>query len=71
VPAPVAAGAATATVGLLGLTAFGAVPLHRRLARRYDATDVRHLLRVDLARALIASVQSVLLVTALLRSSTG
>ena len=65
----VTAGAAAATVLLLALTAFGAVPLHRRLARGYDATDVRRLLRIDLARALVASAQSALLVAALLRAT--
>ena len=68
VPAAVTAAAAGATVIVLALTAFGAVPLHRRLARRYDATDVRRLLRIDIARALVASAQSGLLVTALLRA---
>ena len=66
----VGAGAAAATVTLLALTAFGAVPLHRRLARGYDATDLRRLLRIDLARALVASAQSALLVAALLRSGS-
>jgi hypothetical protein len=65
----VTAGAAGGTVVLLGLIAFGAVPLHQRLARRYDAMDVRRLLRIDLARALVASAQSGLLVAALLRAA--
>ena len=65
----VSAGAAGATVMLLALTAFGAVPLHRRLTRGYDATVVCRLLRIDLARALVASAQCALLVTALLRAA--
>ncbi len=69
VPVPVAAAAAGATVVLLGLTAVGAVPLHGRLARRFDAGDLRRLLRVDLARALVATGQCVVLVGALLRST--
>ena len=66
----VTAGAAAATVILLALTAFGAVPMHRRLTRGYDTTDVRRLLQIDLTRALVASTQSALLVAALLRSGS-
>ena len=47
---------------LLGLTLFGAVPAHRRLVQRYDEQVLRRLLRIDAARAGIATLQLALAV---------
>ncbi len=44
--------AALPTITILAVTAFGAVPQHRRLQRGWDAGAHRRLLRWDLVRAL-------------------
>ncbi|MEP6980479.1 MAG: DUF1772 domain-containing protein [Nakamurella sp.] len=43
---------------ILLITALVAVPLHRRLTAGFDAGAYRSLLRVDLARALLATVNA-------------
>ncbi len=55
-----AAGAAALLASILAVTAFLAVPLHGRLATGWDPGAFRSLLRVDLVRALIASVNVLL-----------
>ena len=40
---------------VIGMTAFGAVPLHRRLGVGWDPDAYRGLLRVDLVRTLAAT----------------
>lgn len=58
-PASVArwvAGLAAALVAIiLGITAFAAVPLHRRLSGQWDGKAYNKLLKVDLARTLVAT----------------
>ncbi|WP_448609108.1 DUF1772 domain-containing protein [Geodermatophilus sp. URMC 60] len=51
---PVLAGAACLAV-VLGVTALGAVPLHRRLGEAWDDAVHRRLLRVDTVRAVAAT----------------
>jgi len=53
-----ACGACTAVV--LGVTAAGAVPRHRRLAARFDEADAGALLRWDAVRTAAATTQAVL-----------
>jgi hypothetical protein len=50
-----AVAAAALVAVIIGLTAFGAVPLHRRLSVGWDADAYRRLLRVDLVRTLAAT----------------
>ncbi len=50
-----AAAAAALVAVIIGITAFGAVPLHRRLSVRWDPDAYRGLLRVDLVRTLAAT----------------
>jgi hypothetical protein len=52
---PVLLGAACLAV-VLGATALGAVPLHRRLGTAWDDAAYRRLLRVDTLRAVAATV---------------
>ncbi|MET0865340.1 MAG: DUF1772 domain-containing protein [Nakamurella sp.] len=54
---------------ILILTGLLAVPLHRRLSARWDGSAYRSLLRVDLCRTLVASVNLLLVVTLALRVS--
>ncbi len=53
-PTAVLAGAACLAV-VLGVTALGAVPLHRRLEEAWDDAAHRRLLRVDSVRAVAAT----------------
>jgi len=62
---PVLLGAACLAV-VLGATALGAVPLHRRLGTAWDAATYRRLLRVDTVRALAATAGSAAALAALL-----
>lgn len=55
-PLPAVLGAAACLAVVLGVTAFGAVPLHRRLDAGWDAAAHRRLLRVDSVRAAAATV---------------
>lgn len=56
-----AALAAAVLLGLLlGVTAFGAAPLHTQLGQRFDATLHRRLLRRDTVRVAIALAQVLL-----------
>ncbi|MGS0688545.1 DUF1772 domain-containing protein [Nakamurella sp. GG22] len=50
-----AATAAALVAVIIGMTAFGAVPLHRRLSVGWDPDAYRGLLRVDLVRTLAAT----------------
>jgi hypothetical protein len=62
---PVLVGAACLAV-VLGATAWGAVPLHRRLGAAWDDAAYRRLLRVDTVRALAATTGSAAALAALL-----
>ncbi|HST99920.1 MAG TPA: DUF1772 domain-containing protein [Geodermatophilus sp.] len=62
---PVLLGAACLAV-VLGATALGAVPLHRRLGTAWDVATYRRLLRVDTVRALAATAGSAAALAALL-----
>lgn len=55
VPGWAAAAAALLVAVIIGMTAFGAVPLHRRLGAGWDPQAHRRLLRVDLVRTLAAT----------------
>jgi hypothetical protein len=55
VPGWAALAAAAMVAVIIGVTAFGAVPLHRRLGAGWDAAAYRRLLRVDLVRTLAAT----------------
>ncbi len=55
-PWPEVGAAAALLVVILGLTAFAAVPLHRRLSAGWDAAAFHRLLGVDLVRLLAALV---------------
>lgn len=55
VPLWAAVAAAALVAVIIGVTAFGAVPLHRRLSAGWDAGAYRSLLRVDLVRILAAT----------------
>lgn len=55
VPGWAAAAAALLVAVIIGMTAFGAVPLHRRLGAGWDLQAHRRLLRVDLVRTLAAT----------------
>jgi hypothetical protein len=52
---------------ILGSTALGAVPMHRRLSTGWDASAYRRLVRVDLVRAVAASAALVLAVLLIAR----
>jgi hypothetical protein len=45
--------------GILVVTGLLAVPLHRRLSADFDGVAYRSLLRVDLIRAVLATVNTV------------
>jgi hypothetical protein len=62
---PVLVGAACLAV-VLGATAWGAVPLHRRLGAAWDDAAYRRLLGVDTVRALAATTGSAAALAALL-----
>jgi len=62
---PVLAGAAC-LAAVLGVTAFRAVPLHRRLDAGWDAAAHRQLLRVDGMRVVAATAGTACAVWALL-----
>jgi hypothetical protein len=55
--------------GILGITAFAAVPLHGRLAQGFDARTHARLLVVDTARLVVAAAAAALAVVVLM--STG
>jgi hypothetical protein len=65
-PRPAGAAAAVLLAALLGITAFGAVPQHGRLARTFDGEAHRRLLRWDSLRVVIALAQVALGVTVVL-----
>ena len=54
-PLPAVLAGAVCLAVVLGVTALGAVPLHRRLAEAYDDAAHRRLLRVDTVRAVAAT----------------
>lgn len=54
--------AAALVAVIVGITAFAAVPLHRRLSGEWDGKAYRQLLRVDLLRTLVATASLVLAV---------
>jgi hypothetical protein len=56
VPWWAALAAAGLVAAILGITAFAAVPLHRRLSVGWDQATYARLLAVDLLRALLATV---------------
>ncbi len=60
---PAALGCAACTAVVLGATAFGAVPAHRRLAAGFDEAAVVRLLRWDSLRVLAATTQVALAVS--------
>ena len=62
---PVLVGAACLAV-VLGATALGAVPLHRRLGAAWDEAAYRRLLRVDSVRAVAATAGAAAALGALL-----
>jgi hypothetical protein len=66
-PAGVPLWSAVTAAGLVAVillvTGLGAVPLHRRLSRSWDAGSYRSLLRVDLVRTLLATVNLALAAT--------
>ena len=62
---PILVGAACLAV-VLGATAWGAVPLHRRLGAAWDDAAYRRLLGVDTVRALAATTGSAAALAALL-----
>ncbi|MGR6964904.1 DUF1772 domain-containing protein [Geodermatophilus sp. URMC 61] len=62
---PVLLGAACLAV-VLGATALGAVPLHRRLGAAWDPAAYRRLLRVDTVRAVAATAGTAAALAALL-----
>ena len=52
---------------ILGGTALGAVPMHRRLSSGWDESAYRRLVRVDLVRAIAATAALVLAVVLIVR----
>jgi hypothetical protein len=65
-PLPAVLAGAACLAGVLGATALGAVPLHRRLGAAWDATAHRRLLRVDTVWAVAATAGTVAALVALL-----
>lgn len=62
---------AVLVAGILGLTAFAAVPQHRVLSAGWDATAARRLRRVDLLRALVATAAVGVALVLVLSASGG
>ncbi len=56
-PRPAGAAAAVLFAGLLGVTAFGAVPQHATLSQGFDVRAYRRLLRWDTVRVVLALAQ--------------
>jgi amino acid transporter len=61
------AATASLTVTILAVTAFGAVPQHRRLQDGWDAAAHRRLLRWDLVRAIAGTAALIIAVGLVLR----
>lgn len=69
VPAWTAVAAAAMVALILLVTGLGAVPLHGRLSQSWDDGVYRSLLRIDLARTLLASMNLVLAAVLALRAT--
>ena len=58
--------AAVLLAALLGLSVFGAAPLHARLVRGHDDQLLRRLMRIDAARTAVATIQLALAIVLVL-----